>query len=379
MKKIKTAAVIAAAVMLIGCAQAKNTEIDPISETSLSESENEADESNIIFPDNIEQVTQIKDNPISFDEASDRIMLTKAYPEGRKLLLKSTVQASGRTFYVISAVYDNGDTVSAERTFWADVQTGDIYLYFDPTTMPHEQYSEYVGEISEDDGRSRLIPMDREVCISVSPYEKNDYNDRQIRLIAAVRNLSDDEIKNVVKRRSEFFDMSDNTQPVNILITDLYFDDFDGDGDDELITRLEFEKTPQENALYYALCYADGDNAAICDDGAASHKNVHYAKVGDQPFVVIAELGAGYSDDPVAIAEKVFTFSDGKLVPYDTEGDHLCIRVSDSGNRLYLFGSSEDWENSGDCPFLAEINSGEIVQELAWDNGRLKVVSGYGK
>ena len=155
------------------------------------------------------------------------------------------------------------------------------------------------------------------------------------------------------------------------------FDDFDGDGNDELLTRLEFEKTPQENALYYALCYADGENVSFFDDGAASHKNVHYAKVGDQPFVVIAELGAGYSDDPVAIAEKVFTFSDGNFVPYDTDGDYLCIRVSDDVNRLYLFGRSENWENTGDCPLAAEINSGDIKQELAWDNGRLKVVSGY--
>ncbi len=27
--------------------------------------------------------------------------------------------------------------------------------------MPYEQYSEYVGEISDDDGRSRLIPMEQ--------------------------------------------------------------------------------------------------------------------------------------------------------------------------------------------------------------------------
>lgn len=161
MKRLKTAAVILASVMLIGCVQAKDTETVSVSETSLSESGNKADESSIIFPDNIGQVTEIKDNPISFDEASDRIMLTKAYPEGKELLHKSTVKAVGRTFYVIAAVYDNGDTLSAERTFWADVQTGDIYLYYDPTTMPYEQYSEYVGEISDDDGRSRLIPMEQ--------------------------------------------------------------------------------------------------------------------------------------------------------------------------------------------------------------------------
>lgn len=159
MKRLKTAAVILASVMLIGCVQAKDTETVSVSETSLSESGNKADESNILFLDNIEQVTETGDHTISYEEASDRIMLTKAYPEGKALLLKSTVQASGRTFYVISAVYDNGDTVSAERTFWADVQTGDIYLYYDPTTMPYEQYSEYIGEISEDDGRSRLIAI----------------------------------------------------------------------------------------------------------------------------------------------------------------------------------------------------------------------------
>ena len=159
MKRLKTAAVILASVMLIGCVQAKDTETVSVSETSLSESGNKADESNILFLDNIEQVTETGDHTISYEEASDRIMLTKAYPEGKELLLKSTVQASGRTFYVISAVYDNGDTVSAERTFWADVQTGDIYLYYDPTTMPYEQYSEYIGEISEDDGRSRLIAI----------------------------------------------------------------------------------------------------------------------------------------------------------------------------------------------------------------------------
>lgn len=215
------------------------------------------------------------------------------------------------------------------------------------------------------------------VKISVSPYENNEYNDSRSELITSVCSISDDEIKGIIERRNNFFNISDNTLPINILLTDMNFDDFDGDGNDELLTRLEFEKTPQENALYYALCYADGDNVSFFDDGAASHKNVHYAKVGEQPFVVIAELGAGYSDDPVAIAEKVFTFSDGNFVPYDTDGDYLCIRVSDDVNRLYLFGRSENWENTGDCPLAAEINSGEIKQELAWDNGRLKVVSGY--
>lgn len=69
MKRLKTAAVILASVMLFGCVQAKDTEAVSVSETSLSESGNKADESSIIFPDNIEQVTEIKDNPISFDEA----------------------------------------------------------------------------------------------------------------------------------------------------------------------------------------------------------------------------------------------------------------------------------------------------------------------
>lgn len=162
MAGFKVLLIIIASVMLIGCTQANNTDIISDTGTSLSDLENEVTESNILFPDNIEQITEIGDAAVSFEEVSDRITHTKAYPEGRSLVHKDTVRALERTFYVISAVYDNGDTVSAERTFWADVQTGDIYLYYDPVTMPNEQYSEYVGEISEDDGRSRLIPIDHD-------------------------------------------------------------------------------------------------------------------------------------------------------------------------------------------------------------------------
>ena len=205
-----------------------------------------------------------------------------------------------------------------------------------------------------------------EIIFEISPYTAR-LDEKRRSLAESVSENSDGvQLDICLKEQADYFD-TENFTLEKILLTDLFFYDFDNDGSEELLTTLEFDSTPESNAFYSALCYADEDKAEIISHGFSRHRNTHIAFADGHPFIIIAETGMGHTEPPLLKAEKVFYFSENNFIPYSS-ADNIYISISESENRLFIFGGNVDTSL-----MQSKINSGLYTQTLSFDNGNLTV------
>lgn len=205
--------------------------------------------------------------------------------------------------------------------------------------------------------------------IKISPYEKELTFEQQKLAESLSLNIDRQKLEAFLKERAEFYGTDEN-ESVNILLTDMFFYDFDKDGSEELLTRLEFDMVTGASSLYYAVCYADTDKAEFITNGIARHRNTHFAFADSQPFVVIAETGMGFTEPPVIKSEQVFTFDGNSFTPYTDDEKDIYIHIKNDENTLYLFDKNTDGSS-----VTEKINRNEYAQSLSFKDGRLSVVS----
>lgn len=103
---------------------------------------------------------------ISSDEALDLAYNTAlsnnmvVENDGTELVLNNIEKINECEYYSIS-FYENVDPEYIHRLFnlSVDVQSGNVYLNYDPTLNFNDDYKDIVGEIDENDGRTRLIKL----------------------------------------------------------------------------------------------------------------------------------------------------------------------------------------------------------------------------
>lgn len=120
--------------------------------------ENEVDE-NIIFVNDFKHIDENKNFTIDYDTAIDKIIDTNISFQSAKFMVSTSVIFNNETYYVIDIIYDNGDTVSKDGTFWVNTENGDVYIYYDPTLQINNTLSQFIDTLQEDDGRTRLIKL----------------------------------------------------------------------------------------------------------------------------------------------------------------------------------------------------------------------------
>lgn len=74
-----------------------------------------------------------------------------------KWILTEMVTLDQEAYYQITLNSENDFSYSNIATFWVNANNGAIYLKFDPTLDNKGYFSEFSGDIPEDDGRTRLI------------------------------------------------------------------------------------------------------------------------------------------------------------------------------------------------------------------------------
>ena len=135
--------------------------------------------------------------------------------------------------------------------------------------------------------------------------------------------------------------------------------------------------------LFDIWCY-DGTNVNYAGDFTASEYKRVYPVKKEMPVIAaytFSVRGFNYADAPV-IAADVYTIENNMLEKCGTEAGKQFFWLyneDEDKSRLFIFDEIKD----GSCFAPDDIQnlalSGDIKQELAWDNGRLEVVSGYGK
>ncbi len=145
-----------------------NPELLPI---DISEKENTLNEIstdtgfelNEIFTEQAEVLTDydVNDFPVRSEQAIsdliDTLIASNKYRDDMKWILTEMVTLDQEAYYQITLSTENEYLYSAIATFWVNANSGTIYLKFDPTLDKKGYFSEYSGNIPENDGRTRLI------------------------------------------------------------------------------------------------------------------------------------------------------------------------------------------------------------------------------
>ncbi|MBQ8781453.1 MAG: hypothetical protein IJZ72_07260 [Oscillospiraceae bacterium] len=96
---------------------------------------------------------------VSTEAACDKIMDTGICPSSCKFLCSGIARTSNEDYYVIDSISEKGDIVTKECTFWVQCDSGEVYVYFDPTLHYSDFYDRFRFSADENDGRSRLIKI----------------------------------------------------------------------------------------------------------------------------------------------------------------------------------------------------------------------------
>lgn len=144
-----------------------NPELIPIDipekENTLNEISADTDfELNEIFTEHAEILTDydINDFPVRSEQAIsslvDTLFETKKFREDMNWIFTEMATLNEEAYYQISICSSN-DMFSNIGTFWVNADSGAIYLKYDPTLDNKGYFSEFVDNIPENDGRTRLI------------------------------------------------------------------------------------------------------------------------------------------------------------------------------------------------------------------------------
>lgn len=138
---------------------------EPIAEEILSEKAQQFSnpEQTEIFTEHAEILTDydVNDLPVRSEQAMsdliDALILSEKWLEEFKLICSDMVTSDQEAYYQITLNTENEYLYSRIATFWVNANSGAIYLEFDPTLDNKGYFSEFSGDIPEDDFRTRLI------------------------------------------------------------------------------------------------------------------------------------------------------------------------------------------------------------------------------
>lgn len=100
-----------------------------------------------------------KNYTVDIDAATENIIKSEIIPDGSELMCSGTTLFRDETYYIIKKVFDNGSSAVTEETFWVNAESGDVYVYLDPTLPVSDNLIKFKNAVAEDDGRSRLIKI----------------------------------------------------------------------------------------------------------------------------------------------------------------------------------------------------------------------------
>lgn len=98
-----------------------------------------------------------KNYKVTVEAAFENVLKTAIVPEVSKLVCTGTVLFKNEEYYVVKKVSESGDKVLTEVVFWVNAESGEVYVYLDPSLPVSECLSEFKNQIEADDFRSRLI------------------------------------------------------------------------------------------------------------------------------------------------------------------------------------------------------------------------------
>lgn len=120
-------------------------------------------QTNEIFIDHAEVINDSDENEFAINSEKamsdliDALVLSEKWQEDFKLICSDMVTLNQEAYYQITLNSENEYLYSAIATFWINANSGAICLKFDPTLDNKGYFSEFSGDIPEDDGRTRLI------------------------------------------------------------------------------------------------------------------------------------------------------------------------------------------------------------------------------
>lgn len=116
-----------------------------------------------LFPENAKALTDSDENEFTINSEKamsdliDALVISEKWREDFKLICPGMAALNKEAYYQITLNSENDFSYSNIATFWVNANSGAIYLKYDPTLDAGRYFSEFSGDIPEDDGRTRLV------------------------------------------------------------------------------------------------------------------------------------------------------------------------------------------------------------------------------
>ncbi len=141
------------------------------------------------------------------------------------------------------------------------------------------------------------------------------------------------------------------------------------------------------SSFIYEIWCTDGNTIEYVGDFVSTKYEWMYPIKDGKPVIVTYEFtvrGFDYSKSPL-IAANVYTIESSMLTEYKLENDKQFFWLYKSksegipeGNELYILDAIEDGYIFAPEDVTELALKGELNQEIGWDNGKIKIISGYG-
>ncbi len=148
MRKITTAVLLCAAlVMLSGCGDKDNSDIQTVQAADTAEASESITESDTVTSEQ------------AMSETTDLLVDMGKWSDDYKLICIGAEEISGQTHYSLNLATENEIAYQNVAAFRYNAENGRIYLVFDPTLDRNGPFAEFGKDIPEDDFRTQQIPL----------------------------------------------------------------------------------------------------------------------------------------------------------------------------------------------------------------------------